>query len=169
MREFGAFTLSVSEEEFFAKPEPKKWSPAECMAHLTVVAKNYQMAVKTGLAEDNTSLPNPALSKLVSRLILSLEPPPRVKLPAPKMFASGSFELKGDERKSEVLQNFVDAHQVLIDKAKKIGERDPNIIRIRSPVIRFLWFSFPQFYLFLAMHIKRHLWQAKTAVGNSKS
>ncbi len=156
------------------RPKPGSWSLAECLRHLEITAEQYRPAIQqaieraigAGRADGPASDGTFALSWLARRMITSIEPPPRMRLKAPRAF------LPKPEPNSSMPQldwpqtaEDYDAAKVryldLLDQAKDL---DFTCMRITSPVSRLIKMRVDTAFAFLAAHDRRHLWQAERAV-----
>lgn len=86
-----ALVRGLTPEQLTMRPEPGKWSIAECLAHLNVTAATVQPFIVKGIERGKKEkLFGQGPFKLGARgrfLVWLAEPPPKVRLPAPKSVA----------------------------------------------------------------------------------
>ena len=142
------------------RSSPARWSIAECLVHLTLVSDAYvpvwqhacHEARAAGLAGHE-----PFKLDLWGRFwVWFLDPPPKVRFPAPKRFMPMAVPA-GDQ----VLSAFLTSQeQVLytIDLAQGLAI---DRVKIRSVFDRRIRYSVWSSFCANASHQRRHLWQAE--------
>jgi DinB superfamily len=94
----------------------------------------------------------PWLGSLYVRVI---EPPARIRFPAPKRFRPRQAPPSGD-----VVPRLLALQDELSARARASDGLDVGAIRLSSPITRRFKMSLGQWFAFLAAHERRHIWQA---------
>ena len=158
---------SLSDDEFNTKPSEERWSVAEIFSHLNTTIESYfeRIEKKITEAESEKAYDNEELKrrKIVEKIILSLEPPYKMKYRAPAQFLS-----KKNYNQEEVKQRF----NQNMNRFKKLLERSKNInlykSKISSPVTSLIKINLRETYLLIIVHQERHLWQAENTISDFK-
>lgn len=156
----------LSDEQLAWRPAPNVWSIADCLAHLNVTNELYMKQIRGGVesarAAGLTGVGPFCHGWLGDLLVWTMEPPARLRLPAPKMFRP---PLSQPAR--EVVERFVrmqDEMQTLLREADGV---DLGRAKIASPESARLKMSLGQAFRLLATHERRHLWQARKVKENA--
>ena len=155
-------TEGLSNAQLNWSPAPGRWSIAQCLVHLTAVGRPYAQALAEGIAtarEQGRTVSGPVRYGFLERwAIRSMEPPPRRRMPAPKMFrpAEKAETYAGAEVIAEHLA-LKDRYVSLLSSADGL---DVGRVKITSPVSRLIRFRIGAAFAFVASHERRHLWQA---------
>jgi len=149
---------ALSDRQFNWKPARERWSIAECLDHLNsgwMVLPKLDRAIarasEQGLRRGGPYR-HPLLGKLYIRFV---EPPPKIRVRAPKRYAP-----KPDQPLSDVVPRFLELQEELVKRVEASDGFDLGRIRISSPISRRFKMSLGQWFAFLAAHERRHLWQA---------
>jgi hypothetical protein len=157
---FSTVVSRVGAAHVAERPSPARWSIAECLVHLTLVSEAYlpvwRQACNRARAEGLAGH-EPFKLDLWGRLwVWLLDPPPKVRLPAPKRFMP--MEIPAEDH---VLPAFlISQEQVLstIDLAQGLAIDRVKITSVFDRRIRYsMWSSFCA----NVSHQRRHLWQAE--------
>ena len=148
----------LSDEQFNWRPEPDRWSIAECLDHLNngwrVLEKLDHKIAKA--SEQGVRGEGPYRHPLLGRLYVRLmEPPPKIRVRAPKAFVP-----KPDQPLAEVAPRFLELQDEIIRRVIAADGLDLGGVRMSSPITRRFKMSLGQWFAFLAAHERRHLWQA---------
>lgn len=147
-------------EAFNWAPDTRSWSIGQCLQHLNTVNRAYgrrlERRLESEVARGASKGDVPWRPGLLERLAIhSMEPPPRLRLPAPRSVVPPS-ELD--------LETVVDAFRVeharlarLVEEARGLDLRKT---KVSSPLAPGLRISAGAAFGFLAAHDRRHLWQA---------
>lgn len=142
------------------RPEPDRWSVADCIEHLNETSRRYIERFDEGLAaaRGKSRRDGPVhFGFLFKRAIASMEPPPQHRLPAPTSFVP---EAPQWPQALEDHRALLDAVVVRLDAA--IGSQlDLDAVRVASPISSLLRMRLGTAFAFLAAHARRHLWQAE--------
>ena len=143
-------------------PSPGAWSAVDCIDHVGITAKRYQ--VKAAAALQKTTVgkaPDPFVPRysLMGRLeMLVLNPNGGIKMKAPSSLApmsSGSLE---------GITKCVGIHNEFIGLMAEADGLDLNRIRFWNPIVPVLRMNLGETFLILTLHAERHLAQARRAI-----
>jgi hypothetical protein len=142
------------------RPDDRSWSTAQCIDHLNVAARVYQMAMEPALDAARTkgrTRRGPIRPGWFERWFLaSLEPPPKRKLPAPSKIVPA---MRGN--RDELLEEFRRQHANVSELIRAFAGLDLGSIRFQNPFIPILRFTVGTGLLVIPAHERRHLWQAE--------
>ncbi|MFN0105051.1 MAG: DinB family protein [Bryobacteraceae bacterium] len=151
---------SVPADALERSPAPRRWSAAQCLAHLAVTNFTYlaamRTAIKPALHLRNHERSGPLRAGLPTRLFLAhLEPPvgKRIRtrgalVPPPSIDARAA------------LKEFLRSQAAVIELLMECRHLDLNKIRFANPFVPGLRFTVGAGFLIIAAHDRRHLWQA---------
>jgi len=150
----------LTSEQLTRRPDPAKWSIAQCLAHLNLTADAVQRLVARSIERGKREKrlgSGPFKLGVRGRVLLWIaEPPPKFRIPAPKAIAPPvSIAQPG-----QVLDDFMksqDEWQRLWREAEGLDMARINIARRLSPFCCHLSASFP----WMMAHQRRHLLQAE--------
>jgi hypothetical protein len=160
-RQADEIAAGLSPEQLVSRPDPAKWSIAECFAHLNVTAEIVQPLVAAAIAEGKSSRVHGkgphALSFFGRLLVWIAEPPPKFNMSAPRKVAPRIELATGTEVIAKFLQ-WNDQWLRLVDDMEGL---DLEKIRV-APLFR----RMPRLRLsdpipWMLAHQRRHLWQAE--------
>jgi len=150
----------LTEEGFRARVRPGSWSVGECLDHLNAVARNYQpvleRAIEKGRQEGHFGTGPFGYGVGGDIAVWLMEPPPKVRFPAP-----GTFRPAEHGPIHEVRDEFHLRKDRFLDALDNAVGLDLSRIRVPSPVTSLLRFNLAAAFAFLAAHERRHLWQAR--------
>ncbi len=151
---------ALSDVQFNWRPSERAWSIAQCLDHLGRANTIYAVALQEAVRKARFAplrRNGPIRPAWFSRLFIwSLEPPPRIRMRAPKKIVPGA-SYKGED----VLQMFLRSQEDVRSVLQESADLDLNCIRFRNPFIGFLRFTVGAGLLIVAAHDRRHLWQAE--------
>jgi hypothetical protein len=154
--------LTYSNEEALRKrPSPSGWSALECVVHLNLVTQAMLPGIRQAVdaAPQCNAAQHSYKMDLAGRLLAwSLEPPPLLKLKAPK----AAQPLEAGEPES-VLQEFEQQHSELIRLLRDSAGKSIDQQKMKSPFANMHYSAYSAFRIITA-HDRRHLWQARKAV-----
>jgi hypothetical protein len=160
-----SITHGLSREQFQWRPEPGRWSIAECFAHLNITNGYALGAIETGVAKGRargTTGQGPFRYGVIARkFIASQEPPVQKKFIAPKAFlppadVDPEATLAEYRRVSGELKRLArNADGLHLARVKVEMRALPKVLRaiVRMPLGGQL--------LLTTTHDRRHLWQAE--------
>jgi len=143
----------------------KGWSVAQCLDHLVIMNAIYVKALQSAVENNRDQLeprkvPIQASGWFTRFFIGFEEPPPKLKLPAPKKIAPPS-QLTGT-----ILGDFEAVQNQLVEFVRQWGETDLGDLRVRDPLFP-LHLTVDTELLIVAAHNRRHLWQAAQVKSNA--
>jgi hypothetical protein len=158
-----ALVLPLSDEQLTRRPEPGRWSVAECIDHLNVTARAYLPRIDEAIADAirrGLYGEGPFTYNWIGRLLIyALEPPPRFRTKAPELFEPGP-----PRSRQEVMAAFR-AYQVqYIDRLRQANGLDLARARVISPAATWLRIPLGAGFASVVAHERRHLWQAGQVV-----
>lgn len=151
----------LSDAQFNWRPDPHRWAVAECLSHLTVTGSAYLGALDRALAEARSrgltgGRPfRPGL--LGGWMTRSMEPPPRIRMRAPRSILPPT----PDRPLAEVRAEFMALQDALERRFGEAEGVDLARARVTSPLASFLRMRLGDAFAFLLAHERRHLWQAR--------
>ena len=150
----------LSEEELAWRPEPGRWSVAENLLHLRVVAQVFLPAIDQAIEEArrrNLYGQGPFDLGLMGRFyVWYVQPPVRIRLPSPEPLRP---LLTGPA--TEALPQFLESQQWIVERIEAANGLDLNRTRITSPLASFVRMNLLAFFTVGNGHERRHLWQAE--------
>lgn len=163
------WAAELSDEQALWRPEPHRWSIADCIEHLNQVdgrvAKGMARAIERGREERLLAPPHAKEFKhgwFGNWAVRRTEPPVTFRLKAP-----GTYKPKPDLEQSpgEIFQRFDEIQEQLVNRVEEAQGLDLARIKMPSPLTRLIQFSLGQWFAFVAAHDRRHLWQAEQVRG----
>lgn len=158
-----ALVQSTDGRLFTVRPDPKSWSAAECLSHLSISSEMFlpvlQNAVEDARRRGLTGDRPPKMDLLGRVLRWFLEPPirQRVKTGAP-------FVPKSVRAKAEAFGEFATLQARINEILQSARGIDLTKIRIVSPFDKRVKYNLYSAFRILVAHQRRHLWQAEQAV-----
>jgi hypothetical protein len=161
-----ALGASLTPKQMLLRPDPNRWSPAECLAHLTITANAYAPVWRdafTDARQRGARGSEPFSMDFVGRMLnWSLEPGRRrYKAPAhmqPINVASGEAALEAFLDSQQMVQQF------LIEGAGLPLDR----MKIASPAVAAIRYSVWSSFVIIGTHGRRHLAQAEVTASASR-
>ena len=143
----------------------KAWSVAQCLVHLAIMNRMYVKALRDAVANNEDQLEPRKVhiqpSGWFTRLFISYEePPPKIKLPAPRKISPPS------QLTSSILLDFETVQNQLAEFVRKWGGTDLGDLRVKDPLFP-LHLTADTQLLVIAAHNRRHLWQAEQVKQNA--
>lgn len=137
----------------------KSWSIAQCLDHLTIMNTIYLKALQAAVESNRDQLeprkvPIQASGWLMRLVVSYEEPPPKIKLPAPKKISPPS-KLTG-----AVIDDFQVLQKQLTEFVREWGDADLGDLKVKDPLFP-LHLTVDTELLIIAAHNRRHLWQAE--------
>jgi hypothetical protein len=142
------------------KPEPTKWSIAQCLNHLMVANTSY-FPIFDRLLGGSYHLPffhrlNPFNKSLGALMVRYLGPQVTKKLTAPKLFTPSASDLPPD-----IVSRFSEHQETVKAYFSKLQALDCDRIVIVSPASNFVTYSLRSAMQIITVHEQRHLNQAR--------
>ncbi|MEQ1948499.1 MAG: DinB family protein [Bryobacteraceae bacterium] len=149
--------------KFGKRPSPGRWSAAECIEHLTISSEAYFPVLEAALPEARkkgiVSEAPFRLDFIGKLLIWTLEPPAKLRFPAPS-----GFQPPSDLDASRVLERFLASQRRVQEFVRAADGLAVDKIKIRSPFDRRVRYNMWSALSAAASHQRRHLWQAEQTI-----
>lgn len=157
MAEFGGLTV----EQLNWKPSEKDWSVAQCFDHVIVTHSLY-FPLFERLASGDTKMSfwekTSPFSGFFGRFLIKGLDPKNLK----KMKTTGKAQPSSSEIGGDIIRQFCDHQQQMIDAIKKLpGDLDATNQIIASPLLGAVTYSLADAFTFVPMHCQRHFDQAQ--------
>ncbi len=154
-----ALCAGLSDAELGWRPEPGRWSIAENLWHLRTTSRVFAPAADRAIEEARrkgllSSGPF-RLTRTGRVFIWWVEPPPVLRLPAPKMVRP---QVEGPAE--EALAAFLESQQWMLQRVEAASGLDLNRARVISPLASYIRMDLLAFFCVFTGHGRRHLWQA---------
>lgn len=154
-------TADLSDAQFSWRPHSGRWSIAECLAHLNIVGRQYSRMVKELIdsGRRRRMLTGGGLHRhgfWGSLFVRSMEPPVRIRLPAPRHFKPAT-----GYGVARVVPAFLALQEDYVRLIESANGLDLGALRIPNPNFRLVQLSLGQCFGLIASHQRRHLWQAE--------
>jgi DinB superfamily len=152
---------------FTVRPNPRSWSAAECLSHLSISTEMFLPVLKKAIEDaraKGTKSGAPKMDLMGRVLRWFLEPPirSRVKTTAP-------FVPRSVRAKSEALAEFATLQQQLKALLREMKDFDLSKMKIVSPFDKRVRYNVYSAYRIITAHQRRHLWQAEQAVASLRA
>jgi DinB superfamily len=163
-RSAAALCEGLNEHQLAWRPRPEKWSIAENLVHLRITTEAFLPVVDSAIAESRrreifgTGLFN--LGWYGRLLVWYVEPPPVIRLPAPKKLLP---RLSGDP--SHALDDFMGAQGMMVQRLASAADLDLTGLRFPSPLASYIRMNLLEFFSVFNGHSRRHMWQAVNVRG----
>lgn len=154
---------SLSPGQFVKRPEPKRWSPAECIEHLNLTTRAYLPLIEPGIRElrerKQLSSADYRMERKARFLAWILKPPVRLRIPT-----SAPFQPVQLPDPSRVIADFASLQEKLIQQLDLANGLALDQYLIHSPFSKNMRYNLYSAFVLIAVHERRHLWQADHAV-----
>ncbi|HUR81153.1 MAG TPA: DinB family protein [Thermoanaerobaculia bacterium] len=158
-----AWTLVQSTDGrlFTVRPTPKRWSAAECIAHLSISSEQFLPVLRDAIAKGRRNgKRGPVTMDVLGRVLRwFLEPPIRTKVKT-----SAPFVPKSTRAKADAFGEFASLQDKLMDLVRDARDTDLRV-KIVSPFDKRVRYNLLSAFRIVAAHERRHLWQAEQAVA----
>lgn len=164
-----AQTADLTEAQFHWRPEPGVWSAAQIADHLATSGALYLERVERAVGDARARGQRDRgdwKPSLVGRLMVSsMEPPPKRKFKAPRVFrpAEGAGEVDG----AAALAAWSAVHARAEECIRSAAGVDLRRARVVSPVSRFVRMNAGDAIRLVLAHERRHLWQLRRLLGHA--
>jgi hypothetical protein len=162
-----ALTDNLSDSEWSAKPEPDRWSAADCVEHLNLTSRAYLPRLHDAVAKakksrhDSTArYHRDAVGWLMS---LMIAPRHDRKVPLPKVKTMREFVPKGERSRTALLSEFVQLQGALVTLIRAADGFPIDEVKIVSPFGGRMKYNTYSALVIIARHEHRHLQQAEEA------
>ncbi|NBC07886.1 MAG: hypothetical protein GVY26_11900 [Bacteroidetes bacterium] len=149
----------LSKEQLNWKPDPNKWSIAQCLDHLIRTNEGYLEQfeqIKSGQKRNSLWERMPLFPTLFGNFLLkAVDPANKQKVPAPSSFRPARSHFP-----PEVLDNFLAHNRSAIRSMEQLPADELRKYRLTSPASPVLTLRLDQAVELIPMHEQRHLQQA---------
>jgi len=151
----------LSEEELVWKPEPDRWSIAECLQHIIIANSTYVKDIEKRIAHAEVkTIEYPIRFSITGRLFLyAVDPKYKWKVPAPKIFKPTNGNKVENGKKT--LEDFLKLQDKIMQTARKACAYDHQHVPTYSPLSKLLRFNVGEQLYIMMRHTKRHINQSK--------
>ena len=157
----------LSDAAFNWRPEPQKWSVAQCLTHLCMINEVDLPHLDRSIAEARGKgwlHPGPYDFGFLTRRFISLiEPPVKRRFPAPKSYTPPP----ADVSRETTLRRYREVMGAMIARLEAADGLDLRKARTVMPALPLLKMPLGGRFALMASHDRRHLWQAERVRGNS--
>lgn len=161
--EFAQLVDGINDDQFNWRPEPDRWSMAECIDHLVMIGTLMNRNIDAGIEKAEAKgwrsdgpFKYGALGNWFVRATGASEDARKRKFKAPKAYTPTSNH--SISRLNEAFNGLQDAY---IERVRRANGLDLARVKIPSPVTSLIRLSLGQWFALLAGHQERHLIQAR--------
>ncbi len=157
--QFRSVCSELGETELAWRPAPQKWSIAENLVHLRLTTETFlpaaDQAIEEARRQELVSRGPFRLGRLDRIFVWYVEPPPKIRAPAPK-----PLQPLVSEAVSGALTQFIASQKAMRRRLKAADGLHLTKARVTSPLARFIRMSLLGFFSVFIGHERRHLQQA---------
>ena len=150
----------LDDEQFNWVPAPGQWSVGQCIAHLNETHRRWQSLIAEAISDaraKNLLGDGPYAYGFLPRMFLRLtEPPPKLRLKAPK-----AFRPESRVPLETAMNEFRQYHSRLDELIHDADGVDLARVKVASAFSRHVRFSLGMALWILTTHDRRHLWQVR--------
>jgi len=159
-RDAQALVAGLSDAPFNWRPEPGRWSVAQCLDHLNVATAKTLPAFDRAIRDARSRrlvAPGPfRYGWFANWMVRSMEPPVKRRMRTVKIFTPAP-----EGSVAEVVPEFLRVCDQLAERVRRADGLDLTRARVVSPVTRLLRMPLGAYFAFILAHERRHLWQAR--------
>ncbi len=163
--EVNVLTAGLTDEQFNWRPPQGGWSVGECIAHLNVTSAQYLPSIDATIADARARKRlgrGPFKHSWFGKYFMrSMEPPPKRKLRAPKVFEPDAKP----KRPGVVVPAFLTFQDQLIECVRTANGVDLGKAKVRSPAVSWLRLPLGVTFGVMVAHQRRHVWQARQVMS----
>ena len=154
------------EERWNARPDPARWSVAECVGHLNLTAQAYIPMLRDAFSDSRfAGVAAPGMYRRDAMgwiLSMSVGPMPRLgRLRFGRMKTIPAFIPNGLLERAATVAEFDRLHAELMDLSRAAEGKPLEAMRIVSPFNSRISYNAYSALVILPRHEQRHLWQAE--------
>ena len=165
----------LTSHQFWWRPAEDRWSVAECLAHVVLAGEAYHEVIDPAVAsararglraEGRRDVGAATGSRLGDLLMKGLEPPARLRIPAPARIRPARPSDPGDAAAAaprapgSPLARFLALRHAHADRLRAADGLALDRVRVRSPFVPLVTVNLDTALRILTGHERRHLWQA---------
>lgn len=158
----------LAPRQFWWRPAPDRWSVAECLDHLVLADEAYLAVIDRAIAEGRrrglAGKAPPRPGWLTRRLLAGVEPPARLRVPAPSAIRPRRPMAAAQDLSPRAVDSPLVRFQALrIRLEHRLAQADGldlGRVRVRSPFVPLLTISLDTALRVVSAHERRHLAQA---------
>ena len=158
-----ALTATLSEAQGRWRPEPGRWSVAECLAHLAATARQYEPGLEKAartVRSRGRQLPGPYRPSWFGRQLAGFMEPGR----GARVRTSATLTPPSGVTLADAARAFAEAQRMLQATLDMTTGLDLDSATLRSPVLPVLRLSLGTVLAMLTAHERRHLAQARRVI-----
>lgn len=163
-----ALAGTIGEADWNRRPQPDRWSPAECVAHLALTAQAFLPLIDEALgrAYSRGSGVKRRLRRSIAGWLIwrGMGPPARFRSKTASRFVPSSAIPK-----AESVQRLDELNDELADRVRRADGYPIDRVRLVSPFNRRVKYDVYSAFTILVRHEHRHLWQAEQARESLKT
>ena len=154
---------SLSSDQWGRRPEPTRWSPAECVAHLNLTAEAFLPVIAEAIRDAEPASSEVRFRRDVTGWMLwkMLAPPVRFRTKT-----APSFVPTADDPPEMVIDRFLKYQHEQIAMVERCDGLRIDRVKMRSPFDARVKYNIYSALTILPVHQHRHLWQAGAALRN---
>ena len=162
-----AVSGGLDDTAFNWRPEPQKWSIAQCVEHLCLINEVDLPHLDRCIAEARGKgwlSPGPYDYGFLTRWFIStIEPPAKRRFPAPRRYAPQPADIP----REAALRRYREVTHSMIARLKAADGLDLGKARTVLPALPLLKMPLGGRFALMTSHDRRHLWQAEGVRRNS--
>ncbi len=142
------------------RPDPARWSVAQCFDHLLAANRLMFQAAEDAL---NDTVPRtlwqrlPVVPGVLGRMLVRSQAPSAArKFTAPSKARPATSDIAAD-----IIQSFIEQHRSAVARVQALDERNAARVIMTSPFIRFVTYSVLDGWRLVFAHDRRHFEQAR--------
>lgn len=167
---FAESLQKLSPAQWTWKPNPKRWSVAECVGHLNIFGEHY-LSRSAKAMQGSKPLAQPAQNFKSGywgeKLTNTMKPLPDNSIPSP-MSTLGKFDPSKKNRvNANTLNTFIQQRKDMLAQIKQAGNCDLEGLRITSTLGPIIRFKLGDTYRFMVAHDQRHILQMKKVMAEA--
>src|SRR5687767_5956985 len=155
----------LSESQLNWKPEPAKWSIAQCLDHLIVSNKTYYPSFEKLLSHSYRlsffQKLNPFKKIMGPLMVKYMSSDGKKTFKSPKAFEPSSSNITAG-----IVKEFIDHQEEMKKYFQRLGQLDTKNLVIASPVSGLITYTLADAMKLLAVHEQRHLKQAENVLNH---
>lgn len=155
-----ALRSSVPDARWVERPDPSRWSVAECVAHLNLTSEAFLPLIRTALtaATQLGHVQRRRFRRDLTGWLLSIALPPPVRM---RMTTTAPFIPQSLALPSDLLGTFERHQAEFVGCVRDAGGRAIDRVRIPSPFNPRIQYNTWSALVIIPRHQHRHLWQAE--------